>query len=251
MVTQGLIFPFAEVARECELLKSYAKDFLDATTIMMIDEAKAALTGIQQQGDTKKTTPWRIPIERPLRTAWSNGEYQPSAKGAHCVRASLAFVWDIRPLDEGKWRGRKHFVLDGIASTLIDVVETTADGERCLARWRVEVGDHQSPGTHFHVQLNTLDGPQYPSSFDVPRLPSMLMSPLMVVETVLAELFQDRWKKHAVQDTAEGRAWKNIHQPRLAKYLQWQAGRLGEQWLGSPWIALKLARPSPDLLVAK
>ena len=249
MIAQGLIFPFKDLVSECEVMKIYAKDVLDKTTVGVLDELKGNLENIQKRGPTDKTTPWQIPRDRPLRTVWSNGESQPSNKSKHKVRGVFSFIWDIRPLDEGKWTGRKHLLLDGKASTVIHIMEECDDGERCLARWAVEVGDHQSPGVHFHVQLNGFDGPPFPKSLDIPRLPGLPMSPFLAIESGIGELFQDRWKQHAVADNRETNSWRNIHRPRLTRYFSWQE-RCLERSAGSPWMALKLAKPEPELLVA-
>ena len=251
MVDRGLIFPFNEVIRECELMKTYAKHVLDRLTLGILDETKGTLENIQSRGPTDKTSRWEIREARPLRTIVSAGESQPDAKCKHHVWALFSFVWEIRPLDEGEWKGRKHFLLDGKASTLISVMERHEETERCVARWTVDVGDHQSPGTHFHVQLNHFNEPPFPTTFDVPRLPALAMSPFLAMESAISELFQDRWKKHSIADNKDTRTWRAIHRPRLERFLHWQASRIHPKIVGSPWTALKTARPAPDMLVAE
>lgn len=250
MPTQGLIFPFADVISECEVMKTYAKSVLDPTTVNILDEVKGNLQNIRAKASTTSTTPWQIPIGRPLRTNWSVGESQPNNKSKHRVRGVFSFIWEIRPLDEDKWTGRKHFLLDGKASTVIDVMEEHDGKERRLARWTVEVGDHQSPGIHFHVQLNGFEEPPFPRSLDVPRLPGLAMSPFLAIESAIGELFQDRWKQHAAAETDDSRRWRNIHRPRLERFFRWQTERLAKVG-GSPWMALKTAKPAPELLVAE
>lgn len=246
MAPRGLIFPFKDLVSECLVLKAYAKEVLDSTTVARLDEARGILEAIQSQASTAKATKWEIPAGRPLRTIWSVGESQPNDKSKHKVRGVFSFVWEIRPLDEGKWKGRKYFVLDGVAQTVINVMD---EEERCIARWTVEVGDHQSPGTHFHTQLNGFDEPPFPKSLDIPRLPALMMSPFLAIESAIGELFQDRWKRLAVAGTDHMRRWRNIHRPRLERFFRWQATSLARVE-GSPWIALKLAKPEPDLLTA-
>jgi hypothetical protein len=245
----GLVLPFEELIRECHLLKSYARPFLDKTTVYILDEARGNLESIQKRGPTSKTTKWSIPLERPLRTALSKRESQPDSKSRHDVVGIFSFLWEIRPLDETPWKGRKHLLLEGCASTLIRFVETVNDEEVCLARWTVDVGDHQSPGAHFHYQFNGFDDPPFPKTFDVPRLPAMAMSPFMAMEMAIAELFQDRWKKHALEHTSDASAWRNIQLPRMTRYLQWQIQRLAKTTAGSPWAALKTDRPTRELLI--
>lgn len=249
MCERGLIFPFKELIDECEVMKTYAKSVLDGTTIVMLDEAKGNLENIQTRGPTTKTTPWQIPVARPVRTIWSERESKPSNKSQHKVRGVFSFIWEIRPLDETTWKGRKHFVLEGKASTVIHFMEEVDGAERCLARWAVEIGDHQSPGTHFHFQLNGFDEAPFPKSLDVPRLPALVMSPFLAMELAIGELFQDRWKKHAFAATNETRRWRNIHGPRFERFFRWQAERVANT-TASPWMALKIAKPGRDMLVA-
>lgn len=246
---RGLVLPFNELVRECQLLKEYAAPFLDQTTIYLLEEARGNLEAIQKQAPTNKTTRWKIPLERPLCTLPSKGESQPGTQSCHEIVGRFSFVWELRPLDEGVYRGRKHLLLDGCASTMIRFFETVNDEEICIAQWTVDVGDYQSPGTHFHYQFNGFDRPPFPKSLDVPRLPAMAMSPFMAMEMAIAELFQDRWKTHALKDTKEANAWRNIQSPRLMKFFQWQIQRLSRTTSGSPWAALKTDKPQPDLFV--
>ena len=223
MVTQGLIFPFNQVVRECEILKQYAREVLEPTTLTVLDRVKENLETIQKSASTTATTRWEIKEQQPLRTILSDGESQRDKKCRHKVRGVFSFIWEIRPLDDQEWPGRKHFVLDGKASTVVTVTEQDGEAERCLARWAAEIGDHQSPGTHFHFQMNRFDVPPFPKTLDIPRLPAPLMSPFLAIEAAIGELFQDRWAKHAAAATNETRSWRKIHRARLEKYFKWQA----------------------------
>ncbi len=246
-IDRGLIFSFKELLIECELIKSYAQRFLDSTTIGLVDEARGNLQTIQSQGSTTDTTRWSIPEDRPLCTVWSEGDSKPDKKSAHHIRGELSFVWQIRPLDEKPYQNRSHFVLDGLAST---VVSMTDKGKKRIAQWTVEVGDHQSPGTHFHSQIKRFGSAPFPSSLDVPRFPALPMSPFLVLEFAISELFQDRWRRHAVADSSDARKWRGIQEPRMRRFFAWQMERLSSASVGSPWMGLKLAKPAPTLLLA-
>lgn len=248
MVERGLIFSFKDLFIECEVIKTYVQRFLDTTTVSVIDEARGNLQSIQSQGSTTETTRWSIPEDRPLRTVWSEGESKPDKKSAHHVRGEFSFVWQIRPLDEKPFSGRSYFVLDGLASTVISVVDKR---KQCIAQWTVEVGDHQSPGIHFHSQVKKFGSAPGPSSLDIPRFPALPMSPFLVLEFAIGELFQDRWRKHAFEESKDARRWRGIHEPRLKRFFSWQLERLSSISVGSPWMGLKLAKPVPNLLVAE
>lgn len=245
----GLIFPFKGLIEECEAIKAYATDFLDKTTVYTLAEAKSTLESIQVAKHTNLMK-WQIPADRPLRTVWSDGESQPNSKSKHKVRAEFSFVWEVRKLDESKWRNGKHFLLDGLASTVTTLVAESGGEERVIARWTTEVGDAASPGTHFHFQINRPDSEDlpFPKSLDIPRLPAPLMSPFLVIDLALGEIFQDRWKKHSLTENKDSKWWRGIHQDRVLRFLKWQT-KCVQDFAGSPWIALKLAKPPRELLV--
>ncbi len=247
-IEQGLVFSFKDVLLECALIKSFAHRFLDATTISAIDEARGTLQTIQSQAAAGTLTKWSIPADRPVRTKWSEGDSKPAKGSQHHIRGEFSFVWQIRPLDEDKYRGRSHFLLDGLASTVISFVPKGIDRE-AIAQWSVDVGDHQSPGVHFHAQVKRFGTAPFPDSLDVPRLPALPMSPFLVLEFAIGELFQDKWRAHAVADTTDARRWRAIQEPRLRRFFAWQLERLKATSVGSPWMGLKTGRPLPDLLL--
>jgi hypothetical protein len=249
MDKRGLIFPFKGLIDECEALKAYAGDVLDKKTLDVLAQAKSTLENIQAAKSTKSVR-WSIPESRPLCTIWSDGESQPNNKSKHKIRAKFSFVWEIRKLDEGKWKNSKYFLLDGLASTVTTIVDEVDGSERVLARWAIEVGDHASPGTHFHFQVKGSDDetPPFPKSLDIPRLPAPLMSPFLTIDLALGELFQDRWKQHALTENKDTKWWRGIHQDRLVRFFEWQT-KCVQDSVGSPWMALKLAKPPRELIV--
>lgn len=245
----GLIFPFSDLISECEAIKAYATGFLDKTSLEVLSEAKSTLQSIAS-GRNTALTKWQVPADRPLRTVWSNGESQPLNRSAHRVRAEFSFVWEIRKLTDGKWHNGKHFLLEGLASTVTNLVRESDQGGNLVARWTTDVGDANSPGTHFHFQVNRPDSNElpFPKSLDIPRLPAPLMSPFLVVEFALGELFQDRWRRHSLIENRHSNRWRTLHQTRALNFLRWQTTRV-EAFTGSPWMALKLAKPPRELLV--
>ncbi len=238
MEQRGLTFRFKDFIDECEALKAYASEVLDGQTTWVLKQAGKDLESIQSQKSTDRTFRWSISKENPLCTNWSDGESKPGNKSAHKIRAKLSFVWEIRPLKESKGKTPKHFALDGLASTLITLVE---EGGTPLSQWTVDVGDDQSPGTHFHFQFGGF--------LDVPRLPAPVMSPLLAMEFVIGELFQDRWKELAAAESTYSYRWRSLHKERLRRFFEWQRKCVEDCFLGSPWMALKLAKPKSDLFV--
>lgn len=238
MENRGLIFPFKDFMDECDTLKAYAGAVLDRDTTWVLDQAREILVSIQ--GSTDRTTRWSIFEEHPLCTTWSAGESQPGNKSAHRIRAKLSFAWDIKPLREKKGKTPKCFFLDGLASTRVTLVK---EEDQPLTQWTVDIGDHQSPGTHFHFQLG--------GALDVPRLPALAMSPFLVMEFVIGELFQDRWKELAAAESPHTHRWRSLHQKRLQRFFEWQRNCVvDDRSSGSPWMALKRAKPPSDLFTA-
>ncbi len=86
----------------------------------------------------------------------------------------------------------------------------------------------------------------FPHAVDIPRLPGFLVTPSDAVEFLLGELFQDTWAARARDESPDTRIWRGGQKARLAKVMEWQQRLLSEA-LGSPWIALKVAKPSPQL----
>ncbi|MDC0721660.1 hypothetical protein [Nannocystis bainbridge] len=250
MEPRGLVFSFKDLIDECMVLKAFAKPFLDKTTLETLDLARYNLESIQASGVWNQSSKWQIPANRPLCTVPSEGESQPDKKSKFLLRGKFSFVWEIRA-EKPKKGPRSHtFSLEGLASTVIDIMEQTSDGERCIAHWTVDVGDHSSPGTHFHFQMNGFEKPPFPKALDIPRLPAPLMSPFLAIDLALGELFQDRWALHATSESPDIRRWRNLHGERLLRFFKWQSGCV-ERAAGSPWIALKKAKPPRDLLVCK
>src|SRR5437870_11467651 len=79
---------------------------------------------------------WSVAEDRPLRTIDSVGEYEPGGRrGLHTIIGEISFVWQILcPQEQGPMsRPQKTFVLSGLSSTRIRVIERTERGNQQLA----------------------------------------------------------------------------------------------------------------------
>jgi hypothetical protein len=247
-----LIFSFQDVLDEIQQMSLIAEDYLtDESQQIVLPNYSRLLEGIRAQRP-RTPTRWVIPEGRPLRTIDSSGEYEPGQRrGPHTVFAELTAVWSVLcPEEHGPRRQpQKNFVLSGIASIKVRVMERLEEGTRELAMWRVEIGDNASPGCHFHSQIEgERTDPPFPHSLSVPRLPSILVSAMAVLEFVLAEMFQSGWQRHAAAESAEMLRWKTIQKRRLLNLFRWQSQCI-ERAIGSPWTAFKLRKPDSDLFV--
>lgn len=116
------------------------------------------------------------------------------------------------------------------------------------------MGDHQSPGCHFHTQVGDIiqgvveeqSGYQQ-TNLDIPRLPALFFMPTDAVEFMLGELWQREWPEVAARSTTEINTWRGYPKDRLRRLLAWQMSVL-ENTTATPWVGLKLAKPKPLLL---
>jgi hypothetical protein len=225
-------------------------EFLDESSQEAFNELRTQLENIRYQRlDT--TVEWTISQARPLKTILSIGEYEVNPKG-YAVYGTLSSVWEVRRIKPTKKKDpAKQFQLTGKASTVVKIFRSGTEDrpEAEIAMWRMEIGDETSPGCHFHVQVS---GPEetvpFPKSLPVPRLPSVVATPPAALEFLIGELFQDRWRKHVNAETYATQRWRSIQRDRLTKLLEWQKGQVDVKD-GSPWSALKVAKPGPELFV--
>ncbi len=207
--------------------------------------------------DSRKTSPsrWSIPLSRPIRTTATNS-YQPGDKGGLATRASLSFVWEIEGTEK-----RDEFALVGLCSTKI-VLSDTSDklgGVTTPLAWTFEMGSKDSPGCHFHTQidwkaaisvaLSEEDMQNWPS-LDVPRLPSLFLTPGDCLDFVLGELFQDRWPKQYEETApAEIGRWVSSSRQRLLAVLKSSIQAAERDTRISPWLAIKRWYPQDTKLL--
>ena len=246
-----LEFLFSDILEEIETVARVAQGFIAPGSARVLPTLRSDLQSIRELA-TGRPWQWRIPESLPLCTVTSWGAYECGGGGQRAVFARMSSVWDIEPLGLRKAGSQPHrkFALAGLASTKVRIVEGEADapGDE-LAMWRMEIGDERSPGCCLHVQvLGESDDLPFPKSLPVPRFPGLFLTPMSVLEFVLAELFQDEWKQYAASGTSDMLNWRRIQQKRLASLLHWQEEQV-ENSAGAAWTALKSAKPPADLFL--
>ncbi len=241
-----LRFRIDELVREVDALREMAKHFLE--DLWVLDQFKSDLRSILDAGHDRE----RELRLAPLRTQVSHGQYEPAdRRGSKEIFALISGNWSVRALGDrsSKPRARALRSLEfcGMASTRIELYECGI-GER-IAMWRGELGDANSPGCCFHFQiLGDLEHPPFPKAVSIPRLPSMFITPLGIIEFALSELFQEEWQRAMLEDTTAVQTWRALQSDRLKRLLQWQLRLLGET-ISTPWIALKRAKPESQLFL--
>jgi hypothetical protein len=246
-----LEFPFSTMCEEIDTVARVAQVFIAPSSSKVLPALRANLDSIRQSA-AGRVYQWKIPEFAPLSTVASCGEYECGGGGQHLLFARISSVWEIEPLGPRNPGSQPHrkFALAGLASTKVRILEGDAEapgGE--LAMWRMEIGDERSPGCCFHVQvLGESDDPPFPRSVPVPRFPGLFLTPMSVLEFVLAELFQETWKEHSAHETSEMQLWRTIQRERLGRLLHWKAKQVDNS-AGPAWTVLKSAKPPADLFL--
>lgn len=252
MAYAGLLFSFAEMEREIDNLSRLAENFLSPeSTAWLIPQWKKELIAFRGQ-DPGALMRWAIAEKHPVQTSLSKGKFD--RKSSLEVFARLSCVWEISLPNEKhtpkKGTLRNNFLLDGLASTRISIWMLEDGAEIEIARWTLDIGDEASPGCHFHSQL-PLDGDAdkwFPKELPVPRLPTLLITPMDALEFALGEIFQDEWRLQASRTTDAQRGWAACQRKRLSSLLAWYAKCIGSS-SSAPWLNLKLGKPSDDILL--
>lgn len=246
-----LKFSFQKFANELVALNRLGKKFLSRTGREQVLPAYIASLEAYREMETEREWKLEIPLDRPLRTTVSDGEYEVGGGGGRRIYAKVSSLWIIQRIPPTKKsRPASEFRLSGLASTRVRILERAdnGSGDQEIAMWRMEIGDDASPGCHFHVQvLGDVNVAPFPADVPIPRLPSPLITPAAIVEFVLGELFQDQWVRELQGGSADIDRWRSIQRHRYGRLLDWQRKILGRS--STPWLAVKTAKPSPDLFV--
>ena len=247
-VVTGLQFRCRELVEETEALR-------DMAAALLAPDGDQALAGLAGQFDSVcGSSPHLRQIQlRPLRTKPTR-DYEPGSRsGASAIYACVTGIWEVWSV--GKTGPKSSIAFTGNASTVIELWPAECqsyeqlNGASRLAKWRVELGAHNSPGCYFHIQiLGDRDHPPFPKSIPIPRLPSPFVTPMAAVEFVLGELFQDEWPRKASEARHHPSRWRTLQRQRWCRLLRWQEQALnaGES---SPWMNLKAAKPPDDLFL--
>lgn len=228
-------------------MRDIARAFLAPGADGVLAQTRAGLRNIAQRQGAK--IPWTVGPANPVLTRLSYGGYQRETRGERCVFAEITFVWDLTPVRQpGNTQAAKAVLLEGRTSTVIRLLEgDPAEDPVELGMWRMEVANDDSPGAYFHVQIMGRDDDMiFPKAVDVPRLPSLLVSPFACLEFIIAELFQDEWDRHSVRSSGAMDRWRSVQSRRMLKQLKWHAEQI-EHSSGSPWSAWKRATPHMDI----
>lgn len=232
-----LRFSFPDLAQEIQALRDIANPFIASRSVRALYQLADDLEGLWSAAPDSDLR-WEL---GDLWTVVSEGEYEPGdRRGAKRVIACVSGTWDVRPIGPNskklKERQKRLLEFHGIASTRVRIFDADNETQQ-IAMWRMELGDANSPGCYFHVQvLGEEDTPPFPKAVSVPRLPSVFITPMGAIEYVLGEIFQDRWARAAMENTGHVQRWSGLQKRKLLRLLDWQKTTV-ELSLTSPWMA--------------
>ena len=248
----GLQFQYRELVDETVALRKMAGGFLEAGGAQVLGALERELERI---GGMASDRVLELQLQ-PLRTRSTRSYEVGSRSGGAEIYAYVTGIWELRPVGQ-RGRPKRKIEFMGKASAKIELWHKDClwreepQPDNRLAMWRIELGAHDSPGSYFHIQiLGDRDGPSFPRSIPIPRLPSPFVTPMAAVEFVLGELFQDKWSREAGRAGHHHSRWKSIQQKRLSCLVKWQKVAM-ETGQSSPWVNLKDAKPPPDMFLCR
>jgi hypothetical protein len=254
MSKPGYVAPKLSFERVAEQLKGIAElagNLLESGSIQIVAEACDDLLAMKDSR-TKMRGRWEIDRLRPIATR-AGGDYQTDGKGGLLAQAAISFVWEIAKVE----RCRDAFMIEGLCSTEVTIRDTSKRLGGVVSTpicWTFEMGDINSPGCHFHAQINwksalrDLAGEDdmcgWPS-LDVPRLPTFLLTPGDCLDFVLGEMFQDEWPRRYESAGMDriGR-WVGDARARTTQILEMCLKAATDGRFTSPWLAIKQWYPT-------
>lgn len=242
----GIKFSYNSMLNELRRMKLLTDGFLARESDGVLD---ACITNLENIRNSKTNAPrcWEIDKEWPIQTVESKGEYRASTRdGGNAVCGKLCFRWGICNVDRAKHR-QTDFHLVGEATTSLKII--SCETNELIAQWQIEAGDAESPGCHFHAAVNQYgDDGLFPEWLKIPRLPSVLLTPMDGLEFLLGELFQLRWAQAVSEESEDRNSWANSQRLRLTKLLSWKLDMIRTSET-TPWMALKKAKPELGVLM--
>ncbi|MCA9037620.1 MAG: hypothetical protein KDA91_20945 [Planctomycetaceae bacterium] len=242
----GIKFSYESMLNEIRRMQKLADVFLASECDGVLEACFSNLENIRNS-TSDRTHLWELSEGWPIQTVDSRGEYRASGRdGGAPVYGLLCFRWEIKNPERGR-RRQKDFHLFGEATTSLKIV--SRESNKLIAQWQIEAGDASSPGCHFHSAVNQYgDDGLFPEWLKVPRLPSVLLTPMDGLEFLLGELFQLRWPQAVSEESEDRNSWAKSQRDRLSNLLSWKLGIVRESET-TPWMALKKAKPELDVLM--
>jgi hypothetical protein len=176
-----------------------------------------------------------------IETFVSKGECETGNNVQWTLKGTLSFMWEIQRVSP---KGDRFRIINATTRLRLLVCDSNGvvdpDIVSELAVWRFEIGDVNHPGARFHSQV---DWPLHNDRrLEIPRLPSIVLTPLESLDFLLGELFQKRWPEHQ-----SGKVWQSNQRGRLLKLLEAATNVVTVGVEGSALMQLKAWKPAVQL----
>lgn len=232
-------FFYEEIASDLEDIAKHGQLFLHSSAL---DRMLGAADELRHRKKSDSAR-WIVSEDRPIITAESLGESELGDHVSWNVIGHVCFAWDIHRTTAGK-KATFGIVNATTRIKFLEHLEDDVDG-RTLAEWRFEIGSRDHPGCLVHSQVEwPVSREEGGGKFEVPRLPSIILTPSECIDFVLGELFQRRWPEQSSRQN-EAKQWKSNHRGRMKKYLDAQLSIVNQVDVNvmSPWQNLKSWKP--------
>jgi hypothetical protein len=209
-----LHFSTDQIQREMNGMADLAEEFLGRAHSQQL---RGAAYGLAKALSTNGI--WQIPQGHPLET--TTAEHK-----AGILFGRLSFRWEVKAVNQ------KTFGVAGNASTTIEIHNLESDAPPLS--WNTDIGGSGHPGYRLHIQFRSNE-----KSAEIPRFPSILLTPVDCLDFLLGELFQEKWTKHQYDRQTQTAGWTQDVRKRVCHLLRKKA-ECAEQSSGvTPWVTLK------------
>lgn len=206
-------FSYGELAQDLRNFAATEQGFLSVAGPNLLTEAAENLL---RASKSPNRTIWQIedqPYSR-IETRVSAGECELGDNVKWSLIGTLSLKWEIIRTSMGK-NSRFKIINATTKMRILACSASEAGNNRVgseLAIWRFEIGDPKHPGIMFHSQV---EWPLHDDRrLEIPRLPSIVLTPVECLDFMLGELFQARWPKEQ-----RGLQWQSNQRLRLIKLL--------------------------------
>lgn len=245
-----LAFNLKLVKEELRAFNGLARTKLTADSLVRLDRLQATLDNIFR-AEPGAVLQWATSRDAPIKTKPNKGAHQPGREGkGYDLQAEIGFTWELELVGKySRQRPANRFVVLKDSSVKVRIVEVGEGAKKeCVAGWDFDLGNHQSPGCHFHAKYHEAEETRREvySDVDIPRLPTFIFMPTDAIEFVIGELWQDDCERLAVN--SEYSEWYKFAKDRMGRVFDWYLMRI-KKTAGSPWMSIKTSKPEPLLLL--
>lgn len=242
-----VVLRFKEISDELRIFKDVVNEKITPISLNRIDILLRSMDQLAKAAPGQSLV-WSTEGGA-IETIPNEGNHQVGRCGhGRSLSGKLEFKWMIEPcgLPNRRQPLARPFAL---RNSSIRIAFRDLSLGISVACWDFDIGDHQSPGCHVHAKFAPIQQEERAalSDVDVPRLPSIILTPMDAIDFMVGELWQEEWLRISAGTSVELKAWRQYPKRRLLKLLEWYLGEVRDAQ-GAPWNHLKRAKPDRFLL---